>query len=157
MEAYQVAIDINPSAEDIETIVKNVIQYNDHQVERERWQRLAVFVRDEHGKIVGRLNGYTHWDWLFISHVWVDASLRGQGYGRILLQKAEDAALERGCLHAHVDTFDFQARGFYEKLGYKIFGVLEDFPKGHTRYFLHKRNLHLKLAPNQHERKAVGS
>ncbi len=32
-----------------------------------------------------------------------------------------------------------QARGFYEKLGYSVFGRLDDHPKGSARYFLNKR------------------
>ncbi len=53
--------------------------------------------------------------------------------------KAEQTAQERGCAHAYLDTFSFQALGFYERLGYKIFGVLEDFPPSHQRYFLQKQ------------------
>lgn len=149
MGAYQIAIDINPSEEDIDAIVSHLIHYNELQAERERWQRLAIVVRDDEGAIVGGLNGFTRWDWLFISHLWVDAPLRGRGYGRALVETAEQEALKRGCLHAHADTFDFQARGFYEKMGYTIFGVLEDFPKGHTRYFMHRRDLN-RFPRNHH-------
>ena len=39
-----------------------------------------------------------------------------------------------------LDTLSFQARPFYEKLGYRVYGQLEDFPagSGHTRYYLTK-------------------
>jgi hypothetical protein len=47
-------------------------------------------------------------------------------------------ALEAGCHHAWVDTFSFQARHLYEKLGYRLFGALPDYPRGQTRYFLAK-------------------
>ena len=47
-------------------------------------------------------------------------------------------AFERGCHSAWVETFSFQAPGFYRKLGYEPFGEL-DYPPGHKRIFLHKR------------------
>ena len=58
--------------------------------------------------------------------------------GRRLLRAAEREAAERGCAHAYLDTFDFQARPFYERLGYAVFGVQEGFPPGHVRYFLRR-------------------
>jgi len=63
------------------------------------------------------------------------------GYGRKLIQLAEYEAQRRGCEHAYLDIFDFQSRGFYEKLGYELFGQLEGYPPGHTKYFLQKRRL----------------
>lgn len=143
MEAYQISLDDQPSEVDIRTLVQNLVAYNDSQAELENWQRLAIFIRDEQGAIVGGLNGYTHWGWLFISHLWVAEPLRGQGYGKKLMKRAEQEAVRRGCRHAHLDTFDFQALGFYQQLGYKVFGSLKDYPAGHSRYFLQKRDLQL--------------
>ncbi|HCU57536.1 MAG TPA: hypothetical protein DF984_04810 [Anaerolineaceae bacterium] len=64
--------------------------------------------------------------------------LRGQEFGRQLLEKAETEARQRNAKHAYLDTFSFQAPAFYEKSGYAEFSRLEDFPAGHTRYFLVK-------------------
>ena len=65
--------------------------------------------------------------------------MRGAGLGRQLLQRAEAIARERGCHGLWLDTFSFQARGFYEKLGFSLFGEIEDYPPGHSRFFLRKR------------------
>lgn len=51
----------------------------------------------------------------------------------------EDFAVEKGCRFIYLDTFSFQAPGFYKKNGYEIFGMLEDHPKGFNQYFLHKK------------------
>ena len=64
--------------------------------------------------------------------------MRGQDYGTKLIELAEGEAQARNCHAAYVDTFSFLALDFYQKLGYTVFGTLEDFPKGHTRYFLKK-------------------
>jgi ribosomal protein S18 acetylase RimI-like enzyme len=117
------------------------MEFNLQHAEPENYQRLVLFVRDNAEHIAGGLLGYTHWRWLFVQNLWVAESLRGTGHGRRLLELAELEAGRRGCEHAYLDTFDFQARGFYEKLGYELFGQLEDYPPGHTKYFLHKRKL----------------
>jgi GNAT superfamily N-acetyltransferase len=59
--------------------------------------------------------------------------------GSQLLNEIEQLAKEKGCRLICLDTFSFQAPGFYKKHGYKVFGVLEDHPKGFNQYFLEKR------------------
>jgi hypothetical protein len=56
-----------------------------------------------------------------------------------LTKRAELYALERGCTDAFLDTFSFQARPFYEKLGYRVFGTLENHPAGYQHYFMTKQ------------------
>jgi len=65
--------------------------------------------------------------------------MRGSGIGRRLLSEAEAEAIRRRCRGALLDTFSFQARGFYERLGYSAFGVIDDYPPGHCRIFLAKK------------------
>lgn len=89
--------------------------------------------------IVGGVIGETHWNWLFINLMWIQAELRGRGYGHALLTKAEEEGRKRGATNAYLDTFSFQAPEFYKKHGYQVYGVLEDFPPGHKRYYLTKQ------------------
>lgn len=99
---------------------------------------LTLLLRDPGGIVQGGLVGTTVWGWLQIAQLWVADVLRGRGHGAALMRAAEDEGLRRGCHHAMLDTFDFQARGFYEHLGYRVFGELREFPRGHTRFFLAK-------------------
>ena len=55
------------------------------------------------------------------------------------MKQAEALALARGCDAIFLDTFDFQAPGFYEKLGFEVFGVLPDYPRGHKRFYMVKQ------------------
>lgn len=138
--ALTITVENNPDPKDIHAVIANILDYNNKSLKQEDVAYpLSVLIRDVKGEIVGGLVGKTHWGWLFVSHLWVSEALRGQGYGRQVLLEAEQAAKKRGCSHAYLDTFSFQALGFYERLGYKIFGVLEDFPPGHQRYFLQKQ------------------
>jgi GNAT superfamily N-acetyltransferase len=99
---------------------------------------LSVF-RDGGAEPVGGLIGHVGFGWLFVRLFFLPEDLRGQGLGKELLRRAEDEARARGCVGAHLDTFGFQARGFYEKQGYAVFGTLPDCPPGHSRFFQSKR------------------
>src|SRR5207237_10335246 len=90
------------------------------------------------GMLAGGLYGATMWRWLLIDGLWVAEQLRGRGLGRKLLLASEAEAMERGCGGVWLGTFDFQARGFYERLGYTVFAEVPGFPPGHSHYYLRK-------------------
>jgi GNAT superfamily N-acetyltransferase len=100
---------------------------------------LRIFIRDEENQVVGGLTADMFGGWVYIALLWVHESLRNQGYGTKLVTMLEEEAIRRGCKYAHVDTFSFEARPFYERLGYELFGTLEDYPQGFCKYFLKKR------------------
>jgi ribosomal protein S18 acetylase RimI-like enzyme len=99
--------------------------------------RFGFRLLDDAGRMVGGLSGMGSWGWVFIDAVWIDADHRGTGGGRMLMQAAEAHAVASGCHSVWLDTF--QARGFYERLGYQVFGQLEDYPGDQARWFLRKR------------------
>ena len=103
-------------------------------------ERPVKFVaRDSVGSVVGGILGHTRWRWMYIAKLWVDEIARGQGLGTRLMEAAEDLARSRGCTDVSLDTFDYQARPFYAKLGYELFGTLEGYPPGSHQYYLRKR------------------
>ena len=110
---------------------------------------LTITARDNDKRIIGGLVGQllAGWKWLHIDRLWVDEDHRRAGIGRLLLEAAEREAQSHGCLHAEVATFDFQARGFYERQGYNVFAVQEDFPVGHTKFLMRKTFI-VKKAPD---------
>jgi ribosomal protein S18 acetylase RimI-like enzyme len=103
---------------------------------------ITIVIRNAEGKTVGGLSGSTNFGWLHIRLLVVDSTLGGMGYGSRLVRLAEEEAVSRGCTFAHLDTFSFQALPFYDKLGYEVFGTLDDYPTGHQRYYLKKRLIH---------------
>jgi ribosomal protein S18 acetylase RimI-like enzyme len=138
MTKLTITIDNHPDPQDIRSVISQLVAYNKSQTGKDAYEPLAIWVRDTQNTIVAGLIGETYLEWLYISHLWVTEALRGQGYGRKLMLNAEEVGKQRNCYHVYLDTFSFQALGFYESLGYEIFGVLEDFPPGHKRYFLQK-------------------
>ncbi|QMR76009.1 GNAT family N-acetyltransferase [Enterobacter sp. RHBSTW-00175] len=100
---------------------------------------IGVYVRDDKGVMLGGLIGVRKGDWLNIDFLWVSDSVRGSGVGSQIIKTAEDEARRKGCKHALVDTASFQARPFYEKLGYRLQMSLPDYPyPGMQRHYLTK-------------------
>lgn len=100
---------------------------------------VALSLRDpETGKPVGGLTARIGYSRMFVELIFVPEHLRGQKLGEKLMLEAEEVARNNGCTGIWLDTFSFQAPGFYEKLGYTVFGKLADYPPGHSRYFFHK-------------------
>lgn len=130
---------IEPPNPDWDKIVRQgLYQHNREKVGSRHFHELSVVLRDEQGQVRGGLVGGSIWGWFLIEALWVDPALRRQGYGQQLLTKAEEVALSRGCTHAILETFTFQALPLYQKQGYVIYGQLDGFPAGHTRYSLKK-------------------
>lgn len=100
---------------------------------------VAILLSDEAGKTVGGLWGRTVYDWLFVDYLVVPESMRGRVLGTRLMASAEAIAADRGCVGSWLTTFTFQARGFYEKLGYSVFGTLDNSPADNIRIFMQKR------------------
>ncbi len=99
---------------------------------------LRIGLRDARGRLAGGVVGSTWCGWLYISTLWVDEELRRRALGSRLLAAAEDQARARGCRHACLTTFSFQARPFYERHGYTLFGQLDDYPAGGSMFFMKK-------------------
>ena len=99
---------------------------------------LGVFQEDSAGTKQAGLIGETFGNWLSIKYLWVSSDLRRNGVGSRLLKAAEDEAKSRGAKYVFVDTFDFQAPGFYVKHGYHEVFELSEYPKTGTRHYYTK-------------------
>jgi GNAT superfamily N-acetyltransferase len=131
-------IEDDPAEADVDVLPNGLEAFNESRWPgHQKWKPLAVFARDRE-RVVAGLAGETYAGWLFIRYLWVGDALRGKGIGRELMAGVERRALERGCHSAWVDTFSFQAPGFYRKLGYEVFGEV-DWSPDHKRFFLQKR------------------
>ena len=129
----------DPDHETLSHISNELVEFNTREVGPSGRQRLVILIRDEKDAIVGGLSGFTAWGWLCTELLWVAGGHRGSRLGSTLLVMAEDEARERGCRGAWLDTFNPQARRFYEQHGYRVFGDLPDFPQGRSLFFLRKR------------------
>lgn len=123
-----------------EPILRALIAYSESRAQPMNARPVAVLLNDpQTGHLIGGLWGRTAWAWLHMDTLYVPEAFRGAGLGSKLVRMAEAEAIGRGCVGAWLDTFSFQARAFYERLGYRVAGTIDDQPPGHARHFLHKR------------------
>ena len=129
------------SGEDVDAIRLPLIASNREASGRAAGYHPFVFhiVDSESSAPVGGAFGHGSFDWVFLELLFVPGTLRGQGLGTQLMNRVEQFARERGLIGIWVDTFSFQARPFYEKLGYTVFGTLDDHPIGGQRFLMQKR------------------
>ncbi|HYJ81082.1 MAG TPA: GNAT family N-acetyltransferase [Longimicrobiaceae bacterium] len=139
MSELTLTVENDASEEDVRFVYDRLVAHNRARAPDPEWSYVRLFLRDGEGSIRGGLLGEIYFGWLYVSIVWVDEAHRGGGWGKRLLARAEAEAVARGCHDAWLDTFSFQAPEYYQPLGYEVFGALEDYPPGATRYFLRKR------------------
>lgn len=137
-EELAFAVTDQPSPDEVAFIEDSLVAYNVAEARPYDRRPLHVFLRDAEGALIGGVTGMTNWEWLYVDCFWLPEALRGGGWGARLLGAAEDEARRRGCRHARLFSYSFQAPAFYEKHGYKIFGVLEDYPPGESQVWLRK-------------------
>ncbi|MFD4608117.1 GNAT family N-acetyltransferase [Streptomyces sp. NPDC058440] len=100
---------------------------------------LHLWALNDSGELAGGLVGHTWATWLHVTHLWVDAPHRGTGLGSRLLARAERIAhRDRACTAARLETWDFQAPGFYRRHHYKVVCAIPDYPPGITEYTMIK-------------------
>ena len=127
-----------PAAADVALIERELSAYNvERSIPYDR-RPLCVLVRDGAGEVLGGATGNTNWGWLYVDCFWLPEPLRRGGLGARVLAAMEDEARARGCRHARLYTYSFQAQGFYERQGYAPFGALEDYPPGHRQVWMRK-------------------
>ena len=128
-----------PERADRDALLKLLAAFEAEKAGTLGFKPVAILIKDEAGATIGGLYGWVMFRWLIIESVYVPEQLRGSGTGTVLMRRAEEIAQQRDCLGMWLDTYSFQARGFYEKLGFTVFGQVDDHPPGEQRFFLQKR------------------
>jgi GNAT superfamily N-acetyltransferase len=130
----------HPADSERQALVDLLVNYNASRVGETPFRQFALLLREpQRVEIVGGLYAYLLYDWLSIELLIVPEHYRGHGFGTELMRRAEAYAVNAGCVGVWLNTFSFQARGFYEKLGYEVFAALDEHPRGSQRFFLRKR------------------
>lgn len=124
---------------DRDAIFRIILEHNRDHAQPTSFEPVAILLKDDDGMTIGGLWAKCYYDWMFVEYLAVPRSLRGQNIGARIMAAAEARAAALGCVGLWLDTFAFQAPGFYEKLGFTIFGRLPNHPVGGERLFFMKR------------------
>lgn len=136
--AIRVSVEPRADPRDLDTVQAGLRAFNVAVIGDPDERPVHIFLRGRDEAVLGGLLGHIKWRWLYVAKLWVHETLRGQHYGSALLEAAERVARENACLGASLDTFEYQARPFYERHGYSVFGTLENFPPGYRQFHLAK-------------------
>ena len=116
----------------------------DYNLSKVQAEQSELFIDLSHkiekdGKIIAVIIARMYcWNVVYIDTLWVDSNYRSEKLGTLLLKSVEQQAVSNNVYLIHLDTFDFQAKEFYEKQGYEVFGQLDNCPRNHTRYYMKK-------------------
>jgi GNAT superfamily N-acetyltransferase len=118
---------------------KGLVRFNRQQAGPLRYKRTVLCARDSKGRLLGGLIMQSYWRETYVELLWISAPARGVGIGAALVKEAERSAQRRGSRLIHLNTYSFQAPGFYEAQGYRRFGAVSGSPRGEQRYYYVKR------------------
>lgn len=139
MEELQIAFEPYADQAQKDIVVNGVDFHNIAATGYSAYYPVGFYLRDGRAEVMGGLLGEIWGGWLHVTYLWVAEPARGAGNATRLLQAAERYAIEHGCAGSFLSSHSFQARPFYEKRGYQVFGVLEGYPTGHRLFLLQKR------------------
>ncbi|OGM59575.1 hypothetical protein A3A75_05885 [Candidatus Woesebacteria bacterium RIFCSPLOWO2_01_FULL_39_10] len=134
-----VASEGEPREEDFKVLSEGLLAHHAKNGHPRKSEKYSIFLKSTNGKVLGGVIVTFLWNGMEVNSLWVDDSISRQGWGRKLMTAVEEEAVKRGCTIAYINTFSYQAPGFYEKLGYKLYGKLEDFPEGSAKNHFSKR------------------
>ena len=131
----------NPLPEHRAAVLDRLVAFSDPRAGARDWPEhpLCLAIHGADGAVAGGLWGRFYYDWLFIELIFVPEDRRGQDLGSALLAMAEAQARDWGAIGVWLDTFSFQALGFYQRKGFSVFGEIADYPAPHRRFFLSKQ------------------
>jgi len=135
---YKIIVDHEPNQVDNDAVMEGLISFNERVMGEPRDEEFSVFLKNDLGDIFGGIQAHFDTESVYVEVLWIDEMLRKKGYGKKLLDAAEQEAIKQGCIFSIVDTLAFQAEEFYLKSEYKPMGEIKNYWYEHSRLFLRK-------------------
>ena len=98
----------------------------------------TIYIKSENAEMLAGLNGEFLEDVCNVKHVWVDEHHRNKGLGKRLIYQLEQFLKTKNCPIIQLYTAYFQAKDFYEKLGFTTLVSIEKGFMGHSSHFMRK-------------------
>jgi len=127
-----------PSLEEIQALYDGIATHAQLKKNQPPIESFGFFVYSDSQKVLAGCNGAILYGCLYIDSLWVDEAMQHQDFGARLIASAECLGKEKGCLFSTVNTMDWEALGFYQKLGYEIEFQRMGYLNESTMYFLRK-------------------
>lgn len=136
---YNINFTNKPSDKEIEILCKGLEQHAKQTIGKTSFEPFGFLVHNDSEKLIGGCTGELVYGTLYIKFLWVEKLERGKGIGRKLIEKAENFAKENNCCNITLHTFNWQAKEFYEKMGYNTEFIYDGYDDNFQLYFFRKR------------------
>lgn len=134
-----IKLDTSPSGKKIATIYNGLKHYNLAELGNLTEQDIACFAVNDQGEISGGVTAQYRHQTLQINYFWIHLSLRNSGLGTQLFNALENDTINKNLHAICLDTYSFQAPGFYLNLGFSEVGRYRDYIKpGVDKVFMQK-------------------
>lgn len=131
-------VETDPDPEAVRLLEDRIYEFNVQQTGIADGKLFGLFLRDPAGAVIGGAYGWSWGGTCFLRYLFVPEEMRKQGHGTRLMRAVEQEALLRSCGQIVLETHDFQAPDFYQRFGFVVAGVVEDYPRGHRSLSLVK-------------------
>ena len=138
MTGSELPVETDPSPEEVQYLENRIYEFNSAVTGIADGEWLAIYVRDDTGRIVAGICGNTWAGCCEVRQFWVEESRRGRGWGTRLLAAAEQEARRRGCRQILLMTFTFQAPDFYARHGFTVLAAVAGYSQGHQNLLMSK-------------------
>jgi ribosomal protein S18 acetylase RimI-like enzyme len=128
-----------PSPGYFKKLASGLLSHHEKSGHPRKSEKYSIFLEDENREVVGGVIVTFLWNGMEINSLWVDEKIRGQGWGKKLMEEVEEEGRKRSCTISYTNTFPWQAPGFYEKLGYELYGELKGLPEGASLKYFYKK------------------
>lgn len=128
----------DPASPEAAAVDDGLSRYNEQAADLGAVRPFVTLARDRSGSIIGGALARRWGACCEIQQIWVDEDHRSHGIGRELMRLVEDHARANGCSLVYLDTFSFQAPGFYIGLGYDVACEFKGFPDGASKFIMSK-------------------
>ena len=130
--------DSRPTRKDRKHLDDRLMGFNGYQIKGYAFEGFLYKIINDSNKVIAGIDCLMGGGWVEIVSLWVSKQYRKKEIGKRLLLEAEKTAKEKACHGSYLYTYSFQAPRFYEKNGYTIFGVLENYYKNHSKFYMKK-------------------
>jgi len=139
MNVPEILLDETDDAAIKAPIKDGVRDYNFKYLGEWKTKPLTFYIKDAEGIIIaGALCRYISAELVDVDYFWVDKKHRGQKLGSKLMECIEIFAKRHKIHRIDLYTMDFQARGFYEKLGFALLAVIPNWARSYDAYLMRK-------------------
>lgn len=135
---FKISIDFTENEIVATTLYENLKKFNESIIGPYKTKPFFIYVTNDKNEIIGGIKGDFFGELCRVYTVWIHENNRQKGLGTELFKNIDVIAKKNKCKIIQLDTAEFQAKEFYEKLGFSVVATLPSNFMGYTSYILRK-------------------